>query len=533
MPEQIQNLINRILEWWRKFTRRQQVLIVSIALVVAVAIAILVMVVSKPKFVYLATAEDATQATEIRSLLSGENIEYENTDIEGMKFTVKEEDYTNASLLLGSNKITVSGYTINDAIDGSFSTTEADKQKKYQLYLEDKFAKCLEDMSMVKTAKVNLSLPEKDGTIMASQKEGYASVTLKLTSAMSEDTAAGIAQYIATCIGNDSTTHINIMDTDGNVLFAGGDATTAAGKASSNQTIRDRTNNAFASQVRSILLASEYDNVEVAMNLKMNFDQQQIKDFHYYVDEGMTQGYLDSYDVLTSNSTSGVGGVPGTTSNDDDTTYVIQDGENSNTETNEEHFDYVPSETITEIVKEMGVIESEGSSASVVANKYKVYREADLKKNGTLDDMTFEEFIAQNSEKTVLEIPNNIYFAVAQATGVPQANISILAYEVPMFEYAQGSGRTVQDYLQIILAVLILAMLAFVVIRSLRRDEEEEDAVEEVTLEQLITEEEESNLTDIGYTEKSEARLLIEKFVDERPEAVAALLRNWLNEDWG
>ena len=40
-------------------------------------------------------------------------------------------------------------------------------------------------------------------------------------------------------------------------------------------------------------------------------------------------------------------------------------------------------------------------------------------------------------------------------------------------------------------------------------------------------------LEDIGYNEKSEARLLIEKFVDERPEAVATLLRNWLNDDWG
>ena len=43
---------------------------------------------------------------------------------------------------------------------------------------------------------------------------------------------------------------------------------------------------------------------------------------------------------------------------------------------------------------------------------------------------------------------------------------------------------------------------------------------------------EEENLEDIGFKEKSEARVLIEKFVDEKPEAVASLLRNWLNEDW-
>ena len=41
------------------------------------------------------------------------------------------------------------------------------------------------------------------------------------------------------------------------------------------------------------------------------------------------------------------------------------------------------------------------------------------------------------------------------------------------------------------------------------------------------------NLEDIGYSEKSETRKLIEKFVDENPEAVANLLRYWLTEDWG
>ena len=39
-------------------------------------------------------------------------------------------------------------------------------------------------------------------------------------------------------------------------------------------------------------------------------------------------------------------------------------------------------------------------------------------------------------------------------------------------------------------------------------------------------------LEDIGYTEKSETRILIEKFVEENPDAAALLLRNWLNEDW-
>ena len=50
--------------------------------------------------------------------------------------------------------------------------------------------------------------------------------------------------------------------------------------------------------------------------------------------------------------------------------------------------------------------------------------------------------------------------------------------------------------------------------------------------EKLYAQAQQEQLEDIGYAEKSEVRLMIEKFVDENPDAVANLLRNWLNEEW-
>ena len=119
---------------------------------------------------------------------------------------------------------------------------------------------------------------------------------------------------------------------------------------------------------------------------------------------------------------------------------------------------------------------------------------------------------------------------MSQATGIPEANISIIAYDVPYFEYSKNQ-RSLTDYLQIIIALLVFLLLGFVVFRSLRRDEEE-DVEQEVTVDQLLENQPDEELEDIGFNEKSEARILIEKFVDEKPEAVANLLRNWLNEDW-
>ena len=99
--------------------------------------------------------------------------------------------------------------------------------------------------------------------------------------------------------------------------------------------------------------------------------------------------------------------------------------------------------------------------------------------------------------------------------------------------FRSGGIRDFFDYLPLIVAVLIMLMLGFVVFRSTRREQVAE-VEPELSVESLLasTKEAEESLEDIGFSEKSETRILIEKFVDENPEAVASLLRNWLNEEW-
>jgi len=533
MPEFLQNIINRVKEWWQKFSVRQKAMMISAVAVVVVAMAILAYVVTRPTYITLVTADSATAATTIGELLDGESIEYKNSD-DGMTFYVKSEDKATATILLGTNDIPSDGYSIDDVLDGSFSTTEADKLKKYQLYLEEKYADTLEELSNVSSASVNLSIPDDDGTLIANEQDSYAAITLELSGTMSSDEAGSIAKWIATSLGNDDTANITIVDTDGNTLFSGGDEATAAGIASSNNSVKEQAESAVVEKVKNILSSSGngnaiFDNVDIGVNLDMDFADEQVTDYHYYVDDDQTQGYLDSRSEKTSDSTNGVAGTPGTDSNDD-TTYLIEDSDYSTSSTSDITEDYLPSETITITNKAAGEIEYETSNISVVAYNYVIYNEDELEADGTLDDMTFDEFKAQNSDQVKTEVDEDLYTAVSQATGIPVANISILTYDVPMFEYSTSS-RDLMDYLQIILAVLIFAMLGFVVYRTLKKDEEEETE-EEVSVETLL-EAQEENLEDIGFSEKSEARILIEKFVDENPDAVAALLRNWLNEDWG
>ena len=61
----------------------------------------------------------------------------------------------------------------------------------------------------------------------------------------------------------------------------------------------------------------------------------------------------------------------------------------------------------------------------------------------------------------------------------------------------------------------------------------QEETAPELSVEDLLQSSPEPQLEDIDVENKSETRKMIEKFVDENPEAAAALLRNWLTDDWG
>ncbi len=545
MPERIQNILNRIAAWWKKFTTRQKALMISSVSVVVVALIILGVVATRPEKMDLVTASDATEASTIKDLLDGQSIAYTQSQ-DGMTFTIDKKDEASATILLGQNGIYSNGYTGKDANEsykytdissGSFTQTEADKQRNMQHYLQTQMDTYLATLSNVKSAKVNFNIPSDDGTLAAKQEEASASCLLELSGSMSDDQAAAIAKFIATGLGNKTTENITIIDTDDNILFSGGDEATSGGIASTNLTAKQKRERYTENQVKKVLAKNAtgkaiYDNVQVAANLDMDFSDTKKTRWEYDVAEGQTQGYLDSKTTKSSTSDGANAGVPGTDSNDDTNSYVTQNGATNHSESNEETDDYLPNETKTETQQEAGDVNYDNSSITVTAYNDVIYDEDKMKASGQLKNQTFDEFVAKNSGMTATRASNQVIQAISNATGIPTTNITINAYDVPQFHYSTG-GRTWLDWLEIILALLIFVLLGFVAFRSLRGKKEEQEA-EEVTVDTLLhDQEQQEELEDIGYNEKSEARQLIEKFVEEKPEAAANLLRNWLNEDWG
>lgn len=532
MPEQVQKVLDRILEWWKKFNTKQKTLLISIVAVVLVALAILAAVVSKPKMVTLVTCETTAESGQVKNILDSENISYELSD-DGLAFKVNEKDYANASIVLGTNDIPTSGTKLSDVFDGGFSSTEADKTKKYKLYLEEYYAEKLETLSNVDAAAVTLDLPDEDGTILSKGEQAHVTAILTLNGTMDEEQAAGLAKYLATNVGNDDTSNVLILDNGSNVLYSGEDETSVTGNANTQLSLKVKAENQVKGEVRDVLIGSSlFDNVEVGTNLVMNFDQTTESTHEYYAPDGQTNGMIGSQSEYESEAVGGAAATPGTDSNND-TTYVLPDNDYTSSSVSETNTNYQNNEKITTTTPAVGTVDYNGSSISAVATNYVIYDEDVLRASGALDNMTFDEYVAANSAPVKTTVDQDLYTLISNATGIPESNITIIAYDQPMFQYSKGSSRTISDYLQIILAVLIFALLGYVVFRSTRKEKVVEPEPE-LSVESLLesTKESADTLQDIGFNEKSETRILIEKFVEENPEAAASLLRNWLNEEW-
>lgn len=534
MADKLKEIPKKLLEWWNRYTSKQKTVIISIAAGLLLAFAILITVLTRPQYELLVTCESTKEAAMITELLDGASpaIEYKTSE-DGYQIYVLKQQISQSHLLLGANGIPMAAFGIENVTSGGLGTTESDKQKLYKLYLEDQIRADLEAMENVVSAKVVLNLPESNGTLIEKAEDSSAAIMLDLKDGFTNENASNVAQFVKTALGNIEIQTITIIDYAGNLLFSGDDSYSITGSASSQLSVKQQTEAALQSNIKKVLLGTnEYNLIEVSSNLYLDFSNQTITQHDYTPADGASQGVLSHEDIYESEATGGVAGRPGTDTNNSDTPeYDIYNGSNSSSTVSERSSDYLPNEKVTYTEIPAGLIKYDNSSLSVAAIKYRVVKEKEAKNQGLLDGITWEEYKAQNGDRVRLTVDDDIIRMVAMASGIAVENISMVAYEEPMFIDAEGMAMTPADIVQIILIVLILGLLAFVIIRSMKTEKETEEE-EEVSVETLLQSTPEMELEDIEVGAKSETRKLIEKFVDENPEAAASLLRNWLNEDW-
>lgn len=533
MVERLKQIPDQIVKMWKNLTKKQKMLIISVVAVVIMTFLVLYFVLSKVEYTTLYTFEDTASASEMMELLKENSIDCKLGD-DNLTVNVNSKAYQDAVIVMGTNDIPSTGMSWDDALNNSISTTQKEKDQKINLAFQSDIRNNLMKLDYVKDAAVYIKGASSDTTIFDDETETSVSVLLTLKEAISAECATGIAKMLAGAVGNTTTEKITIVDSEGHVLFAGDEEDTLGGSISSTAEYKEKLRNTFQKNVKEILLACDYDDVEVsAENLQFNMDKITEMSTEYTAAEGQEQGLYNSTYEYKATGSSAASGIPGTDSNDETVDYEVQTGDGTNSEVILNKADYLPNETVKNIDYEVGAVDTGKSSIGVVLTKYRIYNQETVEKDGTLGDLTWSQFVEQNNRRTQIELEDGILNLISQVTGVSENSIGVTVWEQPIFNDAVETEKDFSNIIMIVLVILIIALLAFVVIKSTAPVQVTETEPELSVEELLATTKESQALEDIEISEKSETRRLIEKFVDENPEAVAQLLRNWLNDDWG
>ncbi len=535
MADKLKEIPEKILEWWKKFTSRQRTIIIIIAAAVVFTFVIIIYTFTKPDYTRLGTYENATTAAEIVEILEGAGITHRES-ADAMTVEVLSGQLAQANLAIAAEGYIPDDLKYEDYVQTGMSTTSADRINQWTMlkakYMENMFLQA----TPVKDVTVQLTLAQNTGRLSETKQESFASIYVTVDESFTEANAMTMAKSAATCIGNTSTANITIVDQNMNTLFAGGEEYSTMGIANSMQELQNQASLWMTNQVKKVLLGTkQYMTIEVASHLDVDYSNYTRQVTEYYTNNNNENGYITHQDLYNMETTGGVEGIPGTDSNGEDLTgYVNPDSSGGSSSSSESSTDYQLNVSDTITTGPAGSIRYENSSLSVSMIKYREYYEENVERQGLLDGgITWEDFKEANRAGIKQEVDPEFIQLVANASGISEDKITIVAYEEPLFYDKEGFSVSATDITSIVMIILILALLAFVILRSMgpRKkavEEEPELPVEEI----LQSTQPESTVEDIDVEAKSETRKMVEKFVDENPEAAANLLRNWLNEDW-
>lgn len=534
MADRLKEIPAKILEWWNKFTAKQKTIIIAIAAVVIFTFAIIIYAFTRPQYTRFGTYDDATVSAEVIKILEEAGITHrESADL--LTIEVEKSQVPSANYAIASQGYQPQGLKYDDYMKSGMSTTNSDKERQYGLWLQAELRQSFSTLQPVRDILAYVNLPRQDGTLISQDKEASAYIQLTLNGSLSSAQAAAMARSAATMLGNETTANITIMDQDANILFAGGDDYSTAGVANSLHELQNQAESMLSNQVRRVFYGTkQYDMVEVTSHLEVDYSSYEEAIKEYSAPDGRTEGMLAEDRRYETESTNGLGGLPGTDSNGEGgnlNTYVNPDSTTSETSSTEYDRRYLPNEYSKIGTSPAGSIDYDSSSMSIALIRYHEYYYDQVRAQGLLDGTSWEEFKAAHSEDIQLDVGDEFYNMAAHATGIDRERITIIAYESPMFFDREGLNVEATDVVSVVMIILILALLVFVVLRSMRsaRDAAEE---EELSVESML-QSNPDDVEDIDVETKSETRKMIEKFVDDNPDAAANLLRNWLNEDWG
>lgn len=507
MAEGFEKIIAQLNEFMRKYDRRQKITMAAILAMVLLLATGMIFHFTRTEFVVLYDNLDPQQSGAVLNTLQNNGINA-RLGATSRVIEVPKNDEKRAQVVVATEGLPTARFSFEDALSGnSFMMTSEERQRRILLAQQNFLASTIEEISGVRKAVVNISVPETSGFVLGDAKSyGTASVFLDLQTQLDDASVNGIAVLVANAVDGLEQSNVTIHGPDGRILSRRQGNSEAFEMGSQIEMQRSVQVDLEHSITDFLSTVYGYGNVVVMANVKLDFNSEvtEIQQFTPPI-EGETGGIVRSLQELHRSSVSeGAGNVPGTDLNVEDIPqYVEAAGYTSTYEEASRTINYEINELRRKIIKAQGQVQD-----ITVA----VFINSDALPDGNLTD------------NEIVDLTNIISAAAGLDTRVVE--VGVQRFDRPVApDFTSAPAPSVPYWLIALIAAVVLGGSFLLYRRFAKKEPEEEDT----DLQPLIRGQFDDEL-DLEMS-GSQVKQQIERLVDKNPEAISHLLRNWLSED--
>jgi flagellar M-ring protein FliF len=527
LPDFIKKYLDQLKEFWNSLDKSQKTrLYITSAIVVAV-IAVSIFMLTKPNRIVLFSSSDKAQIGEMITILEDNGI-WNSAGNDGGSILIDSKNNNKAQVILAQAGYPKDGMTFEDAISKiGITTAESDKKHIWKEQQVSDLEAKIKMLDNIDEAVVSLTTPEKTMFYTEGQEQPRptAYVMVKPNKKLTDAQIEGIVMLVSRSVENLNPKDVTVADNNSNILNtnASDDSVSAA---NNQEELRQKREKELEQKVLNYFNVGGFDNFDtlrVVANATLDFDKDKSQIKSITNPEGMEGGAVisskTSEETVKNGSASGTPGQEANPGDTNNTSYAMGNGGNSDYSNKSAETNFGYDEQLRETEKATGkLLPAESGLAISLWYGKKVT-------DGSKIDDTFI---------------NDIKNGMSMATGIPVKNISVSKMKLAAPEVVQTTlndriKQMVSDYgFFALMLFLIIGLLIAGMPRKKKEPEPEalQPAMATGSGPKFVVPEQEEPLPEIELEERSEIKKQIDKFVKQKPDAVAQLLRNWLSDEW-
>lgn len=511
MVELLNNIKNYIGERFSDFDKKKKIMFISASLLLIIVVTALILMVTSTEYVVLASNLTLDEAAAIDQELTDLNIPHKDNNT--TEILVPKEELSQAKMSLSiAGVYNKKDFSWTEAFNqSSITMTSAEKNKMYLLAQATALAQSIETIDTVEDAVVNLYVPDDTSYLLNDEMNSRASAVIrpKGSAELSSEQVNGIKMILLNSVKGLAEENISIIDNTGRELTKSSSFDEGY-QANSQYDLKTEIENRLKDNLTTFL-ENIYGskNIKVMPSVVLDFDSQEtVSTVFEPPNEDENLGLVRSMSEVSEKVVDGTSsGAPGTDSNGGNTEYDEIVNNQSDFEKSSRNLNYELNEINTRVTKARGTI-SDISLAVIINTK-------------VLEDEILTEEHKEQIEKLV---------SASAGLNTKVVEVSAMAFvdELDEFDLISSTDQPAGFNILLVTGVILIFVVAIGLVVFYMRSKAK---VRETELEQKVEEQQEA-LDEIQTQDDdaSSPKYQINKFIDKNPEAVAQLLRAWINE---